>query len=172
MTGSEEKPTDADWERLGRLIKDRREHLGLSQARVRELDGPSQPVQTQVENNDATKSRPRADSLHKFDKPLRWEEGSTLATLRGGNPTPIGSAMSIHDITDADLIAEVTRRLKEARNVVENAAQQNASREARQDEEDDLGARAGETPPADEPTTAAARTRQALRRKPAEKRER
>lgn len=106
-----------DWEHLARTIKERREHLGFSQDKVRELDGPSQPVQTQVENNDSTKPRPHVDSLHKYDKPFGWEPGSTLATLRGGNPTPVGARTSIRDIADADLLAEVQRRMSEGREV-------------------------------------------------------
>ena len=127
-----------DWARLGRVIKARREYLGLSQARVRELDGPSQPVQTQVENNDATKPRPRSDSLHKFDKPLQWMGGSTLTTLRGGDPTPIGSTKSIRELADGDLIEELTRRLEELRHALENTETPGTSPEAGQAQEEKL----------------------------------
>ena len=103
-----------DWAHLARTVKDRREHLGLSQDKVRDLDGPSQPVQTAVENNDSTKARPRVDSLHKYDKPFGWEPGSAIETLRGGNPTPIGAKASIMDMSDADLLAEVHRRMTQS----------------------------------------------------------
>ncbi|GJJ22337.1 hypothetical protein MTY414_60100 [Mycolicibacterium mageritense] len=66
--------------------------------------------------------------------------------------------------SDEELVTEVNRRLKEARNVLENAAQQNASRETRQDEEDALGARSGETPPPPDESPPA-RTRRMLQRK-------
>lgn len=102
-----------DWARLARTIRARREHLGLSQDRVRELNGPSQPVQTQVETNDPSRARPRADSLRKYDKPLRWESGSTMAVLRGGDPTEVSirPAFDITGVSVDELLAEVRRRI-------------------------------------------------------------
>lgn len=50
-------------------------------------------------------------------------------------------------LTDEELVAEVTRRLKEAQNVVEAQKKKRASREGSSPEEDALGARSGE--PAD-----------------------
>lgn len=48
--------------------------------------------------------------------------------------------------TDDDLVAEVNRRLKESRNVMETTQTAGTPRETRQDEEGALGARAGEAP--------------------------
>ncbi|WP_198344337.1 helix-turn-helix domain-containing protein [Mycobacterium dioxanotrophicus] len=52
--------------------------------------------------------------------------------------------------SDDELISEVNRRLKEARNVMETASQTRTPRETRQDEEVDLGARTSESTDAGE----------------------
>lgn len=48
--------------------------------------------------------------------------------------------------SDEELVAEVNRRLKEARDVMEAQTEKRTPREARQDKEEDLGARSGESP--------------------------
>ncbi|WNM65615.1 immunity repressor [Mycobacterium phage Rialto] len=139
-------PAQADWERLGKIVRARREYLKLSQAEVQEAGGPSDVVQSRIENNDASKPRPRGSTLRMLDAPLQWEPGSTIETLSGGDPVPIGTNTSVKKISDADLVAEITRRLQEARHVMEVASQQNAPRETHQDQEEALGARPGEPP--------------------------
>lgn len=145
MTKMQNGPTQADWERLGRIVRGRREYLKLSQAEVQEAGGPSDVVQSRIENNDTSKPRPRGSTLRMLDAPLQWEPGSTIETLSGGDPTPLGTNMSVEKISDADLVKEIDRRLKEARHAVETAQTPRTPRETHQDEEDALGARTGDT---------------------------
>ncbi|AKU43124.1 immunity repressor [Mycobacterium phage Soul22] len=146
MPKTQNGPAQADWERLGKIVRARREYLKLSQAEVQEAGGPSDVVQSRIENNDASKPRPRGSTLRMLDAPLQWEPGSTIATLSGGDPVPIGTNTSVKQISDADLVAEITRRLQEARNVMETAQTTRTPRETHQDQEEDLGARPGEPP--------------------------
>ncbi|EIU49140.1 bacteriophage protein [Mycobacteroides abscessus 6G-0728-R] len=46
-----------------------------------------------------------------LDAALRWEPGSAIDILTGGSPTPIGTAGSIRDASDMELLAEVQRRM-------------------------------------------------------------
>ncbi|ASZ74421.1 transcriptional repressor [Mycobacterium phage Wachhund] len=145
MPKTQNGPAQADWERLGKIVRARREYLKLSQAEVQEAGGPSDVVQSRIENNDASKPRPRGSTLRMLDAPLQWEPGSTIATLSGGDPVPIGTNTSVKQISDADLVAEITRRLQEARNVMETAQTTRTPREARQDQEGDLDAATSDT---------------------------
>ncbi|AKU45024.1 immunity repressor [Mycobacterium phage Florinda] len=53
--------------------------------------------------------------------------------------------------SDEELVAEVNRRLKEARNVMETAQTTRTPRETHQDQEEALGARPGESPQPSQP---------------------
>lgn len=105
------KATGEQWGRLGRMVRARREELKLSQAEVQEAGGPSDVIQSRIENNDGTKPRPRGSTLRMLDAALRWEPGSAIDILTGGSPTPIGTAGSIRDASDMELLAEVQRRM-------------------------------------------------------------
>lgn len=98
------------WERLGRVVAARRSDLKLSQDAVRSLGGPSDVVQSRIENNE--QPRPRGDTLYKIDAALQWQPGSAVAVLHGGDPIPLTAARTIQDATDDELIEEVRRRMR------------------------------------------------------------
>ncbi|MGW4719681.1 hypothetical protein [Nocardia sp. NPDC004260] len=75
---------EANSERFGQIVKNRRLKLGLTQDQVHELGGPSDRRQTFIETN--TGPRPSITTLAKLDRPLRWEPGSAVRTWNGGDP--------------------------------------------------------------------------------------
>ncbi|GAA5087663.1 helix-turn-helix domain-containing protein [Nocardia iowensis] len=69
--------------RFGRIIKERRDELGLTQLQIGELGGPSAPTIRKIEDGDAAIS---THTLNKLDAPLRWLPGSAARTYAGGTP--------------------------------------------------------------------------------------
>ncbi|UXE04515.1 immunity repressor [Mycobacterium phage Aubs] len=65
-------------------------------------------------------------------------------------PSEAADVIEVHygpdRISDAELVAQIEIRLKEARDVMEAQTEKRTPREARQDKEEDLGARPGESP--------------------------
>ncbi|MFI9509410.1 helix-turn-helix domain-containing protein [Nocardia sp. NPDC052566] len=70
--------------RFGRIIKERRDELGLTQMQIGDLGGPSAPTIRKIEDGDAAIS---TNTLNKLDAPLRWLPGSAARTYAGGTPT-------------------------------------------------------------------------------------
>lgn len=70
--------------RFGRIIKERRDELGLTQIQIGDLGGPSAPTIRKIEDGDAAIS---VNTLNKLDAPLRWLPGSAARTYAGGTPT-------------------------------------------------------------------------------------
>jgi transcriptional regulator with XRE-family HTH domain len=84
---------NGDFERLGRIVKARRDQLGLSQREVADQGGPSDSTQTVIERGDV---RPVSQlTLKKLDAALRWEPGSAKAILGGGDATPLERAAAL-----------------------------------------------------------------------------
>ncbi|RJO79951.1 XRE family transcriptional regulator [Nocardia panacis] len=71
--------------RFGRMLRERRDELGLTQLQIGELGGPSAPTIRKIEDGIAVIS---AGTLNKLDAPLRWRAGSAARTYAGGDPTP------------------------------------------------------------------------------------
>ncbi|MEV0030862.1 helix-turn-helix transcriptional regulator [Nocardia sp. NPDC050793] len=71
--------------RFGRIIKERRDELGLTQLQIGDLGGPSAPTIRKIEDGDAAIS---THTLNKLDAPLRWLPGSAARTYAGGSPAP------------------------------------------------------------------------------------
>ncbi|KAA8888288.1 helix-turn-helix transcriptional regulator [Nocardia colli] len=69
--------------RFGRIIKERRDELGLTQLQIGDLGGPSAPTIRKIEDGDAAIS---TTTLNKLDAPLRWLPGSAARTYAGGTP--------------------------------------------------------------------------------------
>ncbi|MFQ6327098.1 helix-turn-helix domain-containing protein [Nocardia sp. CWNU-33] len=69
--------------RFGRIIKERRDELGLTQMQIGDLGGPSAPTIRKIEDGDAAIS---THTLNKLDAPLRWLPGSAARTYAGGAP--------------------------------------------------------------------------------------
>lgn len=80
----------ADLARFGRLVKARRDALGLTQEEVSALGGPSDTTFTKIEN--LTWRPGRQNTLRKIDAGLKWEPGSSARILyENGDPTPLPS---------------------------------------------------------------------------------
>lgn len=121
------------WARLAEAVAKRRAWLKLSQDNVRALGGPSDVVQSRIENNE--EPRPRGDTLHKLDGPLQWVPGSAVAVLAGGDPIPVGAARTVRDASTDELLDEIRRRIEGARRGLESTPQPYASSEAQQAQE-------------------------------------
>ncbi|MUL48359.1 helix-turn-helix domain-containing protein [Mycobacterium sp. CBMA293] len=75
------------WEKLAAAVKARRNELGLTQADVGWLGGPSPAIVGAIENNRATQLSPRL--RRGLDEALQWEPGSVSRVLAGGEVTAI-----------------------------------------------------------------------------------
>lgn len=73
--------------RLGRLVRQRRKGLKLTQAAVQEADGPSTATLRLIEGGKHTDFRP--STSEPLERILRWDRGSIDSILKGGDPTPI-----------------------------------------------------------------------------------
>lgn len=104
-----------DWPRLAEAVAKRRRELGLSQDAIRQADGPSDVVLGNIENNKGR--RPRANTINKLDKPLRWEPGSAQQILAGGNPDCIERTLDLRKIPNDELLDEIKRRFEEGPSV-------------------------------------------------------
>ncbi|MFC9894034.1 helix-turn-helix domain-containing protein [Nocardia sp. NPDC127579] len=70
--------------RFGRIIRERRDELGLTQMQIGDLGGPSAPTIRKIEEGTDSIS---VHTLNKLDVPLRWLPGSAARTYAGGTPT-------------------------------------------------------------------------------------
>lgn len=103
------------WEKLGEAVRARRHELGLTQADIRGLGGPSPAIVGAIENNRANQLSPRM--RRGLDQALQWEPGSVNAILAGGQAVAISlSSPTDPGVPDADrwgdaapLIAKVER---------------------------------------------------------------
>ena len=77
---------EADLTRFGRVVRDRREELGLRQDELKAIGGPSSTTMVKVESG--TPPTPTPLTLRRLDTGLGWEDGSAARTLAGGDPTP------------------------------------------------------------------------------------
>ncbi|NEW42771.1 helix-turn-helix domain-containing protein [Nocardia cyriacigeorgica] len=85
------------WPRLGRLIRERRDELRLTQSQVQERGGPSPALVRKVETGKAeSMSRSKRRDL---ERALEWRIGSVDDILRGGDPAPASEPIDIPNIT-------------------------------------------------------------------------
>jgi transcriptional regulator with XRE-family HTH domain len=73
-----------DWSYLGRVIRDRRADLGLTQAEVSNAGGPSPATLYLLESGRRTLYRPQI--LRRLERALGWRAGSVRHVLAGGEP--------------------------------------------------------------------------------------
>ena len=71
------------WERLGNEVVGRRRSRGWSQAAVTAQGGPSDTLQTQIEQGRWRPSRGVDESLRKIDAGMQWEPGTASRILSG-----------------------------------------------------------------------------------------
>ena len=74
--------------RFGRIVRSRREQLGIQQEDLDQYGGPSSTTLSRIERGVAD---PSAKTLRKLDQGLRWASGSAKRALDGGEPTPLDS---------------------------------------------------------------------------------
>lgn len=96
--------------RFGKIVRSRRQALGLTQNQVQSVGGPSDKRQTQIENG--APPAPSLTTLAKVDAGLRWRPGSAAATLNGGNPTLIDEA--VYSAEDLERHTRLTLALERA----------------------------------------------------------
>lgn len=70
--------------RFGRIVRARREELGLTQDDIVAMGGPSDTTQTRIEK--AEGPEPKLATWNKYDGPLRWVSGSAARVWAGGDP--------------------------------------------------------------------------------------
>jgi transcriptional regulator with XRE-family HTH domain len=72
------------WDHLGRLIRERRGELGLTQREVHSVGGPSPATLYQLESGQHGSYRPHI--LRRLERALGWGAGSVRRALAGGLP--------------------------------------------------------------------------------------
>lgn len=116
-------PDDHDWRRLADYVARRRNELGLTQAEVQAVGGPSAATVRLIEA--ARQDGYRDVILGRLEAALRWAPGSVGAILSGHEPTPSDRRGSPHPlaveespdeaevrrILDSGLSPELKRRL-------------------------------------------------------------
>ncbi|GAA2606824.1 hypothetical protein GCM10010399_42200 [Dactylosporangium fulvum] len=80
----------AAWDHLGRLIRERRAELGLTQREVHSVGGPSPATLYQLESGQRGSYRPHI--LRRLERALGWGAGSVRRILAGGLPALDGDA--------------------------------------------------------------------------------
>jgi hypothetical protein len=93
------------WQRLGRYVKERREHLRLAQHEVTVRGGPSVATVRNIEA--ATADRYRGRTFTQLEDALGWGRGSVDAILRGGEPALLPAG---HIPTEEPLPAPLPRK--------------------------------------------------------------
>jgi hypothetical protein len=78
--------TDTSWDRLASAVRDRRKHLGWSQAAVSRAGGPSDQTVAKIETG---KDGPfRANTLAQLDQGLGWIPGTAERIVNGNAGDP------------------------------------------------------------------------------------
>jgi hypothetical protein len=78
--------TGRDWQRLADAVRERRTELGLTQEDARAAGGPSTATLRLIEG--ALQDSYQPSTLRELEKALRWERGSVVRILAGGDPVP------------------------------------------------------------------------------------
>lgn len=73
--------------RFGRIVRERRLELGMTQDDVTAAGGPSDTTQTRVENAEGVE--PNSTTVNRYDRALRWTAGSAARVWQGGYPDPL-----------------------------------------------------------------------------------
>jgi transcriptional regulator with XRE-family HTH domain len=108
-------PDQQDWSYLGRLVRERRTELGLTQAEVQSAGGPSPATLYLIEAGRRGSYRPQV--LRRLERALGWPAGSVRRAL-AGHPVPEGAEKIIPpagedraSATDSDMWMASFRRL-------------------------------------------------------------
>jgi transcriptional regulator with XRE-family HTH domain len=79
-------PDAQDWPHLGRLVRERRTDLGLTQAEIHGAGGPSPATLYLIESGRRGSYRPQV--LRRLERALGWRAGDIRRVLAGGQPEP------------------------------------------------------------------------------------
>jgi Predicted transcriptional regulators len=82
-------PDLQDWPHLGRLVRERRTDLGLTQAEVHSAGGPSPATLYLLERGRRGAYRPQV--LRRLERALGWRAGSIRRVRAGGQPVLDGA---------------------------------------------------------------------------------
>ena len=95
-------------QRLGRLVRERRKSLKMTQADVQEAGGPSTATLRLIEGGKHTEFRDGTGAV--LEAALRWDVGSIDRVLAGGEPVDTRRPISVHMLKDdpAEEIARTT----------------------------------------------------------------
>lgn len=100
---------DLHWDKLGLLVRQRRDYLGYTRNQVNAAHGPSAVTLGLIESAAKTNYQPRVYPA--IEDALGWTRGSCRQILEGGEPTEIPpavianpSASAPADLTDDELI--------------------------------------------------------------------
>jgi hypothetical protein len=80
---------ERQWERLGKAVLERRTSKGWTQQEVWEQGGPSDSLQTDIEQLRWQPTRNPRETLKKIDNGLDWVPGSADRVTKGGDPIEI-----------------------------------------------------------------------------------
>ncbi|QGH79620.1 immunity repressor [Mycobacterium phage Minnie] len=158
---NENKEHREDWP-FGPELKRHRERVGLSQreaSRRTTPPGSDKPAVSagrwkqletgwQINKGTLIPIGTTASTVAAAARAVQWDVNEALAIAgfqQSDIPPPLPEPAIVR-YSDDELLAEVRRRLKEARDVMEAQTEKRTPREARQDKEEDLGARPGEPP--------------------------
>jgi hypothetical protein len=83
-------PDQQDWSHLGRLVRERRTELGLTQAEVHSAGGPSAATLYLIETGRRGSYRPQV--LRRLERTLGWRAGSVRRIIAGGSRARTGSS--------------------------------------------------------------------------------
>jgi len=75
-----------DWQRLGRVVRDWREEVALTQQQIQAAGGPSTAKLREIERGDGAGTEER--TKRRLEKALGWAHGSIDTVLGGGDPAP------------------------------------------------------------------------------------
>lgn len=92
---------DARWKDVGRVLRSRREQLGLAQHDLAARGGPSAATVRYAENGQAGPYR--MTTILAFERALEWEPGSFMRTLEGGDPKTAKPEAPVNDAVTAAL---------------------------------------------------------------------
>jgi transcriptional regulator with XRE-family HTH domain len=87
---ADDGPETQDWPHLGRLVRERRTDLGLTQAEIHGAGGPSPATLYLIESGRRGSYRPQV--LRRLERALGWRAGDIRRVLAGGQPETEGES--------------------------------------------------------------------------------
>ncbi|HEY3925239.1 MAG TPA: hypothetical protein VGL75_11820 [Acidothermaceae bacterium] len=104
-------------QRVGRIVKERRERLRLSQEEVKSRGGPSTTNMTAIENGARDFSTYTGRTIAGLEDALGWEQGSIDRILEGGEAAlrtsaPATPGLPVGSRVDPDALADALKQMQ------------------------------------------------------------